>query len=56
MFVLGGLGIIFMDLALDRNRAYSVRVTYASFGISAVVISYLMTMLFIRIKIPGYLY
>ncbi|KAH7682197.1 Oligosaccharyl transferase complex subunit OST3/OST6 protein [Dioscorea alata] len=56
MFLLGGVGIILMDLALDRNRAHSVRVTFASFGISSVVIAYVMTMLFIRIKIPGYLY
>ncbi|MQL78780.1 hypothetical protein Taro_011220 [Colocasia esculenta] len=56
MFVLGGVGIILMDLALDRNRAKSVRVSFASFGIAAVVIAYIMSMLFIRIKIPAYLY
>ncbi|KAJ0989407.1 hypothetical protein J5N97_007763 [Dioscorea zingiberensis] len=28
MFVLGGLGIIFMDLALDRNRAYSGKLLF----------------------------
>jgi OST3 / OST6 family, transporter family len=56
MFVLGGLGIISMDLAMDRGRAHSVRVSLASFGIAAVVISYAMSMLFIRIKIPGYLW
>lgn len=55
MFVLGGLGIILLDLALDRNRAKSVRVSYASAGVSAVVIVYVMSMLFIRIKIPAYL-
>ncbi|CAA6675128.1 unnamed protein product [Spirodela intermedia] len=56
MFVLGGIGIIVMDLALDRNRPKSVRVSFASFGIAAVVISYVMSTLFIRIKIPSYLY
>ncbi|XP_058113642.1 uncharacterized protein LOC131256676 [Magnolia sinica] len=55
MFVLGGVGIILMDLALDRNRAHSVRVSYASAGISSIVIAYVMSMLFIRIKIPAYL-
>ncbi|EXC47696.1 hypothetical protein L484_002407 [Morus notabilis] len=55
MFVLGGLGIVLLDLALDRNRAKSVKVSYASAGISSVVIAYLMSMLFIRIKIPAYL-
>ncbi|GAB4853492.1 hypothetical protein Ancab_017683 [Ancistrocladus abbreviatus] len=39
MFVLGGIGIVLMDLALDRNRAKSVRVSYASAGISSVVIA-----------------
>ncbi|XP_062077448.1 uncharacterized protein LOC133782227 [Humulus lupulus] len=55
MFVLGGVGIVLMDLALDRNRAKSVKVSYASAGISSVVIAYIMSMLFIRIKIPAYL-
>ncbi|KAB2626377.1 oligosaccharyltransferase complex subunit ostc-like [Pyrus ussuriensis x Pyrus communis] len=56
MFVLGGIGIVLMDLALDRNRAKSVKVSYATAGISSVVLAYVMSMLFIRIKIPGYLY
>lgn len=55
MFVLGGVGIVLMDLALDRNRAKSVKVSYAAAGISSVVIAYVMSMLFIRIKIPAYL-
>ncbi|KAJ7979382.1 Oligosaccharyltransferase complex subunit ostc [Quillaja saponaria] len=55
MFVMGGIGIILMDLALDRNRAKSVKVSYAFAGISSVVIAYMMSMLFIRIKIPAYL-
>ena len=55
MFVLGGIGIILLDLALDRNRAKSVKVSYASAGVSSVVLAYVMSMLFIRIKIPAYL-
>ncbi|KAK7329113.1 hypothetical protein VNO77_23259 [Canavalia gladiata] len=55
MFVLGGIGIILLDLALDRNRARTVKVSYASAGISSVVLAYVMSMLFIRIKIPAYL-
>lgn len=55
MFVLGGLGIILLDLALDKNRAKSVKVSFAAAGVSSVVIAYVMSMLFIRIKIPGYL-
>ncbi|BFG14430.1 hypothetical protein CerSpe_007040 [Prunus speciosa] len=56
MFVLGGIGIVLMDLALDRNRAKSVKVSYATAGISSVVLAYVMSMLFIRIKIPAYLH
>ncbi|XAR49516.1 hypothetical protein NMG60_11032749 [Bertholletia excelsa] len=55
MFVLGGVGIVLLDLALDRNRAKSVKVSFASAGVSSVVIAYVMSMLFIRIKIPAYL-
>ncbi|KAJ6699753.1 OLIGOSACCHARYLTRANSFERASE COMPLEX SUBUNIT OSTC [Salix purpurea] len=56
MFVVGGVGIILMDLALDKNRAKSVKVSYATAGISSVVIAYVMSMLFVRIKIPAYLH
>ncbi|OIW20474.1 hypothetical protein TanjilG_11877 [Lupinus angustifolius] len=55
MFVLGGIGIVLLDLGLDRNRAKSVKVSYATAGVSSVVFAYIMTMLFIRIKIPAYL-
>ncbi|KAI6682642.1 hypothetical protein NL676_036523 [Syzygium grande] len=55
MFVLGGVGIVLMDLALDKNRAKSVKASFATAGISSVVLAYVMSMLFIRIKIPAYL-
>ncbi|KAG6427359.1 hypothetical protein SASPL_111601 [Salvia splendens] len=55
MFVLGGTGIVLLDLALDKNRAKSVKVSYSTAGIAFIVISYVMSMLFIRIKIPAYL-
>ena len=55
MFLLGGVGIILMDLAVDRNRPKSSRVSYASAGVSFVVIGYVMSMLFLRIKIPAYM-
>ncbi|KAB5514718.1 hypothetical protein DKX38_028624 [Salix brachista] len=45
MFVVGGIGIILMDLALDKNRAKSVKVSYATAGISSVVIAYVMSSL-----------
>ncbi|CAI0380177.1 unnamed protein product [Linum tenue] len=34
IFVLGGIGIVLLDLALDKNRAKSVKVSYASAGVS----------------------
>ncbi|KAL3743961.1 hypothetical protein ACJRO7_013244 [Eucalyptus globulus] len=55
MFVLGSVGIVLMDLTLDRNRAKSVKTFFVIAGISAVVLAYVMSMLFIRIKIPAYL-
>lgn len=55
MFVLGGVGIVLMDLALDKNRAKSVKTSFATAGISSVALAYVMSMLFIRIKIPAYL-
>lgn len=55
MFVLGGVGVISLDLAVDKNKDKNVRVSLAVFGIVAVVLSYTMSMLFIRIKIPMYL-
>ncbi|KAK9697198.1 hypothetical protein RND81_08G020700 [Saponaria officinalis] len=55
MFLLAGLGIVLMDLSLDKNRDKNVRVSYGVTGVSALVIGYVMSMLFIRIKIPGYL-
>ncbi|KAK9931479.1 hypothetical protein M0R45_018753 [Rubus argutus] len=33
-----------------------VKVSYATAGISSIVLAYVMSMLFIRIKIPGYLH
>ncbi|GFQ03753.1 putative oligosaccharyltransferase complex subunit cg9662 [Phtheirospermum japonicum] len=39
MFVLGGIRIVLLDLALDKNRSKSVKVSYASFGVAFVVIS-----------------
>ncbi|GFP99575.1 cdp-diacylglycerol--serine o-phosphatidyltransferase 1 [Phtheirospermum japonicum] len=38
MFMLGGVGIVLLDLALDKNWAKSVKVSYASAGVAFVVI------------------
>uniref|UniRef100_A0A0Q3RI70 Oligosaccharyltransferase complex subunit n=1 Tax=Setaria italica TaxID=4555 RepID=A0A0Q3RI70_SETIT len=56
MFLLGGIGIILLDLAADRTRPRSLRVSFGGSGAVAVVIAYAMAMLFLRIKIPGYLW
>ncbi|BBN05939.1 oligosaccharyltransferase complex subunit OSTC [Marchantia polymorpha subsp. ruderalis] len=56
MFVLGGIGIIMLDLATDKARARSVRLSFVAAGISFVSIAYTMSILFIRIKIPAYLH
>ncbi|CAH9110009.1 unnamed protein product [Cuscuta epithymum] len=55
MFVLGGMGVVLLDLALDLKRDKSIRISFASAGIASVVIAYVMSMLFVRIKIPSYL-
>ncbi|EMS58921.1 hypothetical protein TRIUR3_12736 [Triticum urartu] len=56
MFLLGGVGVILLDLAVDRTRPRSLRVSFGGAGVAAIVIAYAMAMLFLRIKIPGYLW
>jgi hypothetical protein len=56
MFLLGGIGIILLDLAADRTRPRSLRVSLGGSGAVAVIIAYAMVLLFLRIKIPGYLW
>ncbi|KAM3760846.1 hypothetical protein ACB098_01G223300 [Castanea mollissima] len=53
MFILGGLGIVLLDLGLDRNRAKSVKVSYAAAGISSVIIAYVMIIGIIAINFLG---
>lgn len=55
MFLLGGVGIILLDLALDKHSARSVKASFAAAGVSSLAIAYVMSMLFVRIKIPSYL-
>ncbi|GBG83725.1 hypothetical protein CBR_g37526 [Chara braunii] len=55
MFVLGGLSIILLDWSCDKTRAKNVRLSFILSGASFLVISYAMSMLFLRYKIPGYL-
>jgi hypothetical protein len=55
MFVLGGLGIVMLDFATDKTRARSVRLSCVAAGVSFVAIAYVVSILFIHIKIPQYL-
>lgn len=55
MFVLGGVGIVMLDMATDKTRARSVRLSFIAAGVSFVSIAYVMSILFVRIKIPAYL-
>ncbi|XP_002988335.2 putative oligosaccharyltransferase complex subunit CG9662 [Selaginella moellendorffii] len=56
MFVLGGMGIVALDLATHKGWSKNVRMSFGLGGIAAVVIAYAMSVLFIRIKIPAYLH
>eukprot|EP00475_Leptophrys_vorax_P042127 TRINITY_DN79465_c0_g1_i1.p1 TRINITY_DN79465_c0_g1~~TRINITY_DN79465_c0_g1_i1.p1 ORF type:complete len:268 (+),score=-7.55 TRINITY_DN79465_c0_g1_i1:59-805(+) len=55
MFVIGGLGIVAVNSACDKNQAKNMRLIYLGTGVSLVVLSYTMSMVFLRIKMPGYL-
>ena len=55
MFVLGGVGLIMMDIASEKARARNVRLSFMGAGVTCVFIAYVMSMLFLRIKIPSYL-
>eukprot|EP00271_Cylindrocystis_brebissonii_P022289 TRINITY_DN8527_c0_g1_i1.p1 TRINITY_DN8527_c0_g1~~TRINITY_DN8527_c0_g1_i1.p1 ORF type:complete len:165 (+),score=20.18 TRINITY_DN8527_c0_g1_i1:151-645(+) len=55
MFVLGGVGIIFVDWACDRSQPRSARITFALLGIFQVMAAYAMSIVFLNIKVGGYL-
>ena len=44
------------EISLDCNRARTVKSSYTTAGVSSVVLAYVMSMLFIRIKILVYLW
>ncbi|KAF0923253.1 hypothetical protein E2562_005224 [Oryza meyeriana var. granulata] len=56
MFLLGGIGIVLLNLAVDRTSPRSLRISFGGSGVAAIVLAYAMVMLFLRIKIPGYLW
>lgn len=55
MFVLGGVGLIMIDLGCERSRASNVRLALIGAGAGCVFVSYTMSTLFLRIKIPSYM-
>lgn len=55
MFLMGGIGLIMLDYGCDKTRSRNTRTTFMVVGTSLVVLAYSMTMLFLRIKVPGYL-
>ncbi|CAI5462274.1 unnamed protein product [Closterium sp. Yama58-4] len=56
MLVMGGLGIVLIDWACDKLQTKNMRLVYLGTGLSMVVMSYTMSMVFLRIKMPGYLH
>eukprot|EP00270_Netrium_digitus_P013248 TRINITY_DN4375_c0_g1_i2.p1 TRINITY_DN4375_c0_g1~~TRINITY_DN4375_c0_g1_i2.p1 ORF type:complete len:181 (+),score=10.44 TRINITY_DN4375_c0_g1_i2:65-544(+) len=56
MLVMGGLGIILLDLGSDKLRQKNLRLVLIGTGVAMTCISYTMSMLFLRIKMPGYLH
>lgn len=43
MLLLGDVGIILLDLALDKHRARNVKVSFAMAGVSSFAIVYIMS-------------
>jgi hypothetical protein len=55
LFTLGGLGFILMSLAAENGYQDWNRYLMLGVGVGSVVISYSVLVMFIRIKVPGYL-
>lgn len=54
MFAIGGLGIIALDRPTRPNLDSKSRFTSAVIGIGCVTVAYLVSISFLRIKVPGY--
>ncbi|GLI58558.1 hypothetical protein VaNZ11_000305 [Volvox africanus] len=54
-YTLGGVGIILLDLSRDKNQSVLFRNVYLALGLAITILSYLVCMVFIRIKMPGYM-
>jgi len=55
MFLRRRMGIILLDFSLDKHKARSVKVSFGVARVSSLAIAYIMSKLFVRIKIPSYL-
>jgi len=55
MLLRGDVGIILLDLALDKHRGRNVKVSFAMAGVSSFAVVYIMSMIFIHLKILFYL-
>ncbi|GIL46713.1 hypothetical protein Vafri_3629 [Volvox africanus] len=54
-YTLGGVGIILLDLSRDKNQSVLFRNVYLGLGLAITILSYMVCMVFIRIKMPGYM-
>lgn len=52
-FFVGSLGFILLDLATKQNRSPNMKFYFSSAGIGMIVVSYMLTMLFLKIKLPN---
>lgn len=55
LFTIGGLGFILMSLATENGYEEWHRYTMLGVGAGAVVISYNVLIMFIKMKVPGYM-
>jgi hypothetical protein len=55
LFCLGGGGVIALDLANVKHLSERNRFTLFSAGILCILAAYTLSMVFLRIKVPGYL-
>ena len=56
MFAIGGLGVIALDRTTKPNLSANSRLTNALVGIGCMGVAYLVSVAFLRIKVPGYGY
>uniref|UniRef100_A0A6S8JQZ3 Oligosaccharyltransferase complex subunit n=1 Tax=Dunaliella tertiolecta TaxID=3047 RepID=A0A6S8JQZ3_DUNTE len=54
-YTLGGTGVVLLAMATERNRSRLTRGACRYVGMLLAAVSYLVVMMFIRIKMPGYL-